>query len=85
MLSIYNDHWCADMPQGTGAYPHRYVRTYIAYFRPLQQSRIRTAVVNVKLQNIILLAKYIHKYYLGVKWAYINNINIISCLYNIIA
>ena len=25
------------MPQGTGAYPHRYVRTYIAYFRPLLQ------------------------------------------------
>ena len=30
-LSIHIHHWCAD----TKVYPHKYVRTYFAYSRPL--------------------------------------------------
>ena len=41
------------------------------------------AIINFRLQNIICLVRYIHIYYLGVKWAHINNTNITSCsLYN---
>ena len=29
MLSICIDHWCAGVPKGTGATPHRYVRTQV--------------------------------------------------------
>ena len=72
------------MPQGIGAGVRTcpgVLHANITYFSHLLQSRLRTATINVRLQDIIGLVMY----YLGVKCAHINNLNIIRCIYDNIA